>query len=135
MYHDLDGDLIRAWHILNELAEQNALNHKMASTLASQAHSLKSDAKTLAGTCSLRRVNIDISKETFESELERQNAHIIIENHSLLQENKQLSALLEEYEQTMDTVMTKFRAHTVRHSRFASPSLANGRREVRRPTT
>ncbi|KAI0830790.1 hypothetical protein BC628DRAFT_902914 [Trametes gibbosa] len=112
MYHDLDNDLIRAWQILHELSEQNALNQKMASTLASQAHSLKSEAKTLASGISLRRVNTDISKETFESELERQNAHIIIENHTLLQENKQLSALLEEYEQTMETVMSKFRAHS-----------------------
>ncbi|KAI0639885.1 hypothetical protein C8Q77DRAFT_1268309 [Trametes polyzona] len=112
MYHDHDGDLIRAWQILHELSEQNALNHKMASTLASQAHSLKSEAKTLASGLTLRRVNVDISKETFESELERQNAHIIIENHTLLQENKQLSSLLEEYEQTMETVMSKFRAHS-----------------------
>ncbi|KAI0375483.1 hypothetical protein BV20DRAFT_1040855 [Pilatotrama ljubarskyi] len=112
MYHDLDGDLIRAWQILHELSEQNALNQKMASTLASQAHSLKSEAKNLASGVTLRRVNLDISKETFESELERQNAQIIIENHTLLQENKQLSALLEEYEKTMERVMTKFRAHT-----------------------
>ncbi|KAI0778664.1 hypothetical protein BD413DRAFT_609244 [Trametes elegans] len=111
MYHDLNGDLIRAWQILHDLAEQNALNHKMASTLASQAHSLKPEAQQLASGISLRRVNMDISKETFESELERQNAHIIIENHTLLQENKQLSALLQEYEKTMETVMTKLRAH------------------------
>ncbi|KAI0756527.1 hypothetical protein C8Q80DRAFT_1333403 [Daedaleopsis nitida] len=110
-HYDLDNDLIRAWQILHELSEQNALNHKMAATLASQAHSLKSDAQKVASGCSLRRVNLDISKEAFESELERQNAHIIIENHTLLQENKQLSALLKEYEETMETVMTKFRNH------------------------
>ena len=52
--------------------------------------------------------------EVFESELERANAQIIIENHTLMQENKQLSALLKEYEETMDTVMTKFRNHAVR---------------------
>ncbi|KAI0715071.1 hypothetical protein C8Q76DRAFT_729481 [Earliella scabrosa] len=111
MYHDLDGDLIRAWQILHELSEQNALNHKMAATLASQAQSLKSEAQNVASGCSLRRVNIDLSKEVFESELERANAQIIIENHTLMQENKQLSALLKEYEETMDTVMTKFRNH------------------------
>ncbi|EIW64041.1 uncharacterized protein TRAVEDRAFT_138454 [Trametes versicolor FP-101664 SS1] len=112
MYHDLDGDLMRAWTILNELSEQNAMNQRLAVTLAEQAHSLKNEAKTLATGITLRRVNTDISKETFESELERQNAHIIIENHTLLQENKQFSALLEEYEQTMETVMSKFRAHS-----------------------
>ncbi|KAM5536005.1 hypothetical protein V8D89_010263 [Ganoderma adspersum] len=111
MYHDLDGDLIRAWQILHELSEQNALNHKIAASLASQAHSLKGDAANIASGFSLRRVNVDISKEAFESEIERQNAQIIIENHTLLQENKQLSALLKEYEETMGNVMSKFRNH------------------------
>lgn len=40
MYHVYD-DLARACHILNELSEQNALNHTMAGTLASQAQLLK----------------------------------------------------------------------------------------------
>lgn len=52
--------------------------------------------------------------ETFESELERLNAHFIIENQTLLHENKQLSVLLKEYENTMETIMTKFRNHAVR---------------------
>lgn len=52
--------------------------------------------------------------ERFESELERTNAQVIIENHTLLQENRQLSLLLKEYEQTMDTIMSKFRSHAVR---------------------
>ena len=52
--------------------------------------------------------------ETFESELERSNAQIIIENQTLLHENKQLSLLLKEYEGTMDTIMSKFRNHAVR---------------------
>jgi hypothetical protein len=51
--------------------------------------------------------------ETFESELERMNAHIIIENQTFLHENKQLSVLLKEYEVTMDTIMSKFRNHAV----------------------
>lgn len=65
---------------------------------------------------------IDLSAEVFESELERHNAQIIIENHSLLQENKQLSALLKEYEETMENVMSKFRNHAVRHN-FALPNM------------
>lgn len=51
--------------------------------------------------------------EKLESELERTNAQIIIENHTLQQENKQLSLLLKEYEQTMETIMSKFHSHTV----------------------
>ena len=51
--------------------------------------------------------------EFFESELERTNAQAIIENQTLVHENKQLSMLLKEYEQTMETVMSKFRNHAV----------------------
>jgi hypothetical protein len=56
---------------------------------------------------------INLNAESFESELERTNAHIIIENQTLLQENKQLSQLLKEYEGTMETIMSKFRNHSV----------------------
>ena len=56
----------------------------------------------------------NLSLETFESELERQNAQIIIENPSLLHENRQLTGLLREYEQSMETIMDKFRGHAVR---------------------
>jgi hypothetical protein len=42
------------------------------------------------------------------------NAQIVIENQTLLHENKQLSILLKEYEGTLETVMAKFRNHAVR---------------------
>ena len=51
--------------------------------------------------------------------MERMNAHVIIENQTLLHENKQLGLLLKEYENTMETIMTKFRNHAVRFG-FAS---------------
>ena len=41
------------------------------------------------------------------------NAQIIIENQTLLHENKQLTMLLKEYEGTMETIMAKFRNHAV----------------------
>jgi hypothetical protein len=56
---------------------------------------------------------IPTTTETFESELERLNAQTIIENQTFLHENKQLSLLLKEYENTMETIMTKFRNHAV----------------------
>lgn len=43
------------------------------------------------------------------------NAQVIIENQTLLHENKQLSTLLKEYEGTMETIMAKFRNHAVSH--------------------
>ncbi|KAF8743673.1 hypothetical protein AX14_001205 [Amanita brunnescens Koide BX004] len=51
--------------------------------------------------------------EIFESELERKNAQLIIENQSLLHEHKQLNTLLKEYETTLETVMSKFRNHSL----------------------
>lgn len=42
------------------------------------------------------------------------NAQFVIENQSLIKENKQLSVLLKEYEGTMETIMAKFRNHAVR---------------------
>lgn len=113
MYHDMEGDLIRAYQLLMELSEQNSHNHKMSSSLHGLAETLKTQATDLASGFTLRRVNTDISKEVFESELERQNAQIIIENHQLLQENRQLNGLLKEYEQTMETIMNKFRSHAL----------------------
>ncbi|EKM61464.1 uncharacterized protein PHACADRAFT_82211 [Phanerochaete carnosa HHB-10118-sp] len=113
MYHDVEGDLIRAYQLLMELSEQNGRNHEMSGGLHGLTDTLKTQAKDLAVGFTLRRVNTDISKEVFESELERQNAQIIIENHQLLQENRQLNGLLKEYEQTMETIMIKFRSHAL----------------------
>ncbi|THG96946.1 hypothetical protein EW026_g4971 [Hermanssonia centrifuga] len=113
MYHDIESDLIRAWQLLHELTEQNAHNHKMSNNLHGLADTLKTQARDVSSGFSLRRVNSDISKEVFESELERQNAQVIIENHTLIHENRQLSSLLKEYEQTMETVMAKFRNHAM----------------------
>ncbi|PPQ79861.1 hypothetical protein CVT25_002917 [Psilocybe cyanescens] len=102
--------LMLVWQVVNELSEQLTHNQKLTAALQSQAGDQASQAT--AGFA-LRRVNADISKELFESELERLNAQIIIENQTLLHENKQLSLLLKEYEGTMDTIMSKFRNHAL----------------------
>ena len=65
-----------------------------------------------------RKVNELVHAESFESEVERMNAQIVIENQTLLHENKQLSILLKEYEGTMDNIMSKFRNHAVRPHHF-----------------
>lgn len=67
-----------------------------------------------AGTgYTLRRFNLDISKEKFESGLERINAGLVLENQSLAHENRQLNLLLREYEQTLEGVMSRFRSFSV----------------------
>ncbi|KDR85558.1 hypothetical protein GALMADRAFT_132240 [Galerina marginata CBS 339.88] len=109
----MENDLLLVWQVVNELSEQLAHNQKLTSALQSQAGVLKEQATQATAGFALRRVNADISKETFESELERLNAQIIIENQTLLHENKQLSHLLKEYETTMDTIMSKFRNHAL----------------------
>jgi SIKE family len=45
---------------------------------------------------------------------------LVMENQSLLHENKQLNSLMHEYEQTLETVMGKLRGHSVSH-RFIHP--------------
>lgn len=51
--------------------------------------------------------------ERFESERERANATTVIENHTLVQENRRLSLLLKEYEHAMEDIMNKFRSYSV----------------------
>ncbi|OJT13828.1 hypothetical protein TRAPUB_9598 [Trametes pubescens] len=49
--------------------------------------------------------------EVYEAELERMNAAMSAENQTLLNDNRQLSTLIREYEQTLEKAMEKFRAH------------------------
>ncbi|KAJ6520239.1 hypothetical protein C8R45DRAFT_54025 [Mycena sanguinolenta] len=109
----MDNELVRIWQIVHELSEQLAQNQKATSALQTQAAALKTQASHAGTGFALRRFNTDIANETFESELERMNAQIVIENQTLLHENKQLSILLKEYESTLDTVMAKFRNHAL----------------------
>ncbi|KAJ7269320.1 hypothetical protein B0H12DRAFT_1095213 [Mycena haematopus] len=109
----MENELVRIWQIVHELSEQLAQNQKATSALQAQAAALKNQATHTGTGFVLRRFNTDIANETFESELERMNAQIVIENQTLLHENKQLSILLKEYESTLDTVMVKFRNHAL----------------------
>ncbi|KAF4612211.1 hypothetical protein D9613_004097 [Agrocybe pediades] len=109
----MDNELILVWQVVNELSEQLSHNQKLANALQLQAGVLKEQAVEATAGTPLRRVNVDISKELFDSELERLNAQVIIENQTLLHENKQLGLLLKEYENTLETIMTKFRNHAL----------------------
>jgi hypothetical protein len=53
------------------------------------------------------------ASEDYESELERMNTSMAAENQSLQYDNKQLNALIKEYEQTLETVMSTFRNRAV----------------------
>ncbi|CAE6384934.1 unnamed protein product [Rhizoctonia solani] len=106
---DPEGELSRLWTLVCELSEQLNNNKAATASLQAQANALKGQAIHNGTGFALRRFNTDLSKEVFETELERMNAAIIIENQTLQHENKQLNSLLREYETTLETVMTKFR--------------------------
>ncbi|KAG8707570.1 hypothetical protein FRC09_001750 [Ceratobasidium sp. 395] len=107
---DAEGEMARLWSLVCELSEQLNNNKAVAASLQAQANTLKSQAIHNGTGFALRRFNTDLSKEVFETELERMNAAIIIENQTLQHENKQLNTLLKEYETTLETVMAKFRS-------------------------
>ena len=44
--------------------------------------------------------------EEYDAELERMNASMIAENQALQHDNKQLNALIKEYEQTLENLMS-----------------------------
>ncbi|KAJ7288456.1 hypothetical protein C8J57DRAFT_1280297, partial [Mycena rebaudengoi] len=52
---------------------------------------------------------MDKPKELYDAELERMNAAMTQENMALQHDNKQLNALIREYEQTLETLMNTFR--------------------------
>ena len=51
--------------------------------------------------------------EVYDAELERMNAAMSAENMTLLNDNRQLSALIREYEQTLENIMATFRTRAV----------------------
>ncbi|KAF8759068.1 SIKE family [Rhizoctonia solani] len=88
---DAEGELSRLWSLVCELSEQLNSNKAATASLQAQANALKGQAIHNGTGFALRRFNTDLSKEVFESELERMNAAIVIENQTLQHENKQLN--------------------------------------------
>jgi hypothetical protein len=103
-------ELQRLWSLVSELSSQLSANQQLCQSLQAQADELKGHALHSGTGYTLRRFNLDISKEKFESDLEKINASLVMENHTLAHENKQVNVLLREYEQTLEQIMTKFRS-------------------------
>ncbi|KAJ1019269.1 hypothetical protein NDA13_006189 [Ustilago tritici] len=107
----MDGeDMQRLWSLIEDLTNQLQANRQLCESLQQQADQLRGQAIHSGTGFALRRFNTDLSKEKFESELEALNAHLVKENLSLSHENKQQAVLLREYENTLETVMAKFRS-------------------------
>ncbi|BGP40425.1 hypothetical protein JCM10450v2_004408 [Rhodotorula kratochvilovae] len=105
------SEMERLWALLSELSAQLSHNRQQTEELHRRAEELKAQAVHTQTGFTLRRFNMDISQEEFESELERLNVSLVMENQALQQENRQLSSLLKDYESTLEAVMGKFRAH------------------------
>ncbi|WVQ93188.1 hypothetical protein IAU59_000252 [Kwoniella sp. CBS 9459] len=103
------NELSRLWALVGDLSEQLANNRALVIQLKSRSENVKGQAAHVGTGFPLRRFNLDISNEQFQSELEAFSSHLVSENQQLQHENKQLNALLKEYEQTLETVMGKFR--------------------------
>ncbi|KAF8590225.1 hypothetical protein K439DRAFT_1404091 [Ramaria rubella] len=109
---DNEREMLRLWNLVSEITEQLNQTRAITARLQSHAVQLHEQAGQVSDGATLRRFNTDLSKETFASELERYSVALIMENQSLLHENKQLTSLLQEYEQTLESVMNKFRGHS-----------------------
>ncbi|PWN44594.1 hypothetical protein IE81DRAFT_286923, partial [Ceraceosorus guamensis] len=103
-------DYQRLWLLVGELSQQLTTNREVAAQLQARVDELKGQALHNNTGYALRRFNLDISKEKFESNLEKLNASLVVENQTLAHENKQLNLLLREYEQTLETIMGRFRS-------------------------
>ncbi|PKI83770.1 hypothetical protein MVES1_002728 [Malassezia vespertilionis] len=100
----------RLWSMILDLSAQLTVNKQACDILKQKVDGLQGQAIHAKSGYALRRFNVDLSHETFTSELEKLNAQLAVENTTLSFESKQLGSLLREYELTLETVMSKFRA-------------------------
>ncbi|WFD31808.1 hypothetical protein MSPP1_002847 [Malassezia sp. CBS 17886] len=92
-----------------ELSAQVTANKQACESLKQQIDGLQGQAVHSVSGFALRRFNVDLSQESFTSELERLNAQLVTENTTLSHEAKQMGTLLRECEGTLEMVMGKFR--------------------------
>ncbi|THH04376.1 hypothetical protein EW146_g10195 [Bondarzewia mesenterica] len=127
-----DQDMGRLWGLLTELAEQTNKHKSYTASLHAQAGNVKNQAIHSQTGFVLRRYGTlpcgrershdgGRRAEEYEAELERMNAAMSAENQSLVYDNKQLNALIKDYETTLETVMTQFRnrAHEVQEQELS----------------
>ncbi|KAF7314302.1 hypothetical protein MKEN_00902800 [Mycena kentingensis (nom. inval.)] len=104
-----DNGLAKLWALIQELSEQLNQNRDVSAAIFQQTAGIKTQAVHAQTGFVLRRFNLDKSKEVYDGELERMNASVTAENIALQHDNKQLNALIREYEQTLESLMTTFR--------------------------
>jgi hypothetical protein len=104
-----ENDLIQLFNRVQELSEQLTQNRSISFSLHASAGAIKTQAAHTQTGFVLRRFNLDKVQDAYDGELERMNASLAAENQTLQHDNKQLGALIREYEQTLESVMSAFR--------------------------
>lgn len=113
----MDGEeMNRLWGLVGDLTAQLHLNRQDVTNLQQQIETLKARSIHSTTGYALRRFNVDLSKEKFESELEKLNAGLVQENNELKWENRMNEKLLKEYDQCLELIMKKFRSFSVSRS-------------------
>lgn len=83
------------------------LNPIQVLTLRLIAVSISTKARVRSGCCnSAARLLTIYGAEEYDAEVENMNTIMTAENQSLQHDNKQLNALIKEYEQTLETLMS-----------------------------
>ncbi|KAI0263928.1 hypothetical protein BC834DRAFT_884599 [Gloeopeniophorella convolvens] len=116
-----EPDMGSLFTLLSELMEQTNSHRTYTAQLHGRASEIKAQAIHSQTGFVLRRFNMEMKKEDYDAELERMNAAMMAENLALQHDNKQLNALIKEYETTLETVMGLFRqrAHEVQSQELA----------------
>jgi len=102
-------DMSRIWNVLADMSDQLTHNRTVSVSLHSLAGGVKAQAIHSQTGFVLRRFNLDKPKDVYDAELERMNTAMSAENQTLQNDNRQVNALIREYEQTLENVMTSFR--------------------------
>ncbi|KAI0033708.1 hypothetical protein K488DRAFT_47165 [Vararia minispora EC-137] len=102
-------DITKLYSLLTEFVEEMNRQRNYSAQLHQQANGIKSQAIHSQTGFVLRRFNQDKPKEEYDAELERMNAAVAADNLALVHDNKQLNALIREYEATLETLMDQFR--------------------------
>ncbi|KAJ7095984.1 hypothetical protein B0H15DRAFT_774547 [Mycena belliarum] len=105
----MSDPISRLWSLITELSDQLNQNRDVSAGIYQQAGGIKTQAVHAQTGFVLRRFNLDKPKDLYDAELERMNSSMALENIGLQHDNKQLNALIREYEQTLETLMNTFR--------------------------
>ncbi|CAB4374348.1 unnamed protein product [Rhizophagus irregularis] len=108
----------RLRNIAQELCNQLAINREQTKLYKKQINELKGRVEECGGP--LYRQNYRGPPFDTGTDIERQNSQLIYQNQTLNEENAALTAIVKEYEQSLKTIMMKFRyqAYEIQQSKL-----------------